>query len=161
MAYPHGPPPPVPASPVAGLPPVASPVWGPPVWGPTAWGPPAWGPTAWGPSTPAPPRPPDPEPRRSSKATAVLVLGILGVCLMLCGGGAVPGALALAMSGPARAEIEGSEGFLTGSGMIRTGRVLSWVAVVVGAMVLVGIAVLALLDLADRGSTPTYGDTVD
>jgi len=100
-------------------------------------------------------------PTVSSKARAVLALGILGVCLMLCGGGAVPGVLALVLSGPARAEIDASEGFLTGSGMIRAGRALSWVAVVVGAAVLVGVSVLALLGLGDTAPAPTYGDTVD
>jgi len=61
----------------------------------------------------------------------------------MCGVGIIPAIISLAMAGAAKREIESSAGRLTGLGMVRAGRILSWVAVglfIVGALI-VGVAV--------------------
>jgi hypothetical protein len=104
--------------------------------------------------------PADPEPATSSKALAVLALGIVGVVLMLCGGGLVPGVVGLVLARPARAEIGASGGFLTGGRPLRIGEVLSWVAVAVSAVVIALVVVGLLLGSVDGGS-PHYGTNVN
>jgi hypothetical protein len=80
----------------------------------------------------------------SGRATTVLVLGIASLpLLVMCGVGIIPAIVALAMSGAAKREIDSSAGRLTGLGMVRAGRILSWIAVglfIVGVL-LVGVGV--------------------
>ncbi|MFI5957949.1 hypothetical protein [Cryptosporangium sp. NPDC051539] len=103
--------------------------------------------------------PQDPDETTSSKATAVLALGIVGVLLMFCGGGLVPGVAGLLMVRTTRTEIAAAAGFLTGGRALRAGEILSWVAVAVSAVVIVAV-VIGLL-IGSVGSGPQYDENVN
>ena len=80
-------------------------------------------------------------PTSSGKATAALVLGILGLvfCPLICS------VLALVFGYQGRGEIDASGGRLTGRGNATAGIVLGWIGVVIWALfvILVVIGVLA------------------
>ncbi|GAA3397373.1 hypothetical protein [Cryptosporangium minutisporangium] len=103
--------------------------------------------------------PADPDETPSTKAWAVLALGVVGVLLMFCGGGLVPGLAGLALVRPARAEITVAAGFLTGGRALRAGEILSWVAVGVSAIVIVAV-VIGLL-IGSVGDGPQYDENVN
>jgi hypothetical protein len=88
-------------------------------------------------------------PTSSGKATAALVLGILGLvfCPLICS------VLALVFGYQARNEIDGSGGQISGRGNAKAGIVLGWVGVVICALfvILIIIGVLA----GDSTSTGT------
>jgi hypothetical protein len=88
-------------------------------------------------------------PTSSGKATASLVLGILGLvfCPLICS------VLALVFGYQARNEIDGSGGRISGRGNAKAGIVLGWVGVVLCALfvILIVIGVLA----GDSTSTGT------
>jgi hypothetical protein len=88
----------------------------------------------------------------SGKATAVMVLGIVGVALM-CGYGigVVPAIVALALAPGARREIQTSGGRLQGEGQIKAGVICSWVAV--GVVGLALVALVAILIISAVGSS--------
>lgn len=108
-----------------------------------------------------PPRHPlDPQEHASTKAIAVLVLGITAVALMFCIGGVAPAIVALGLARSTRAELHASSGFLTGEKMVRAGVTLSWIAIGVGT----AIAVVALVSFLLQFGTnigPDYGENVD
>ncbi|HEV2089302.1 MAG TPA: hypothetical protein VGR21_13420 [Cryptosporangiaceae bacterium] len=101
----------------------------------------------------------DPEERTSTKAAAVLVLGITGLALSFCGGGVLPAAVALLLARPTREEIVAAQGFLTGGRAVRAGTVLATLAVVVSAVVLVLVVVGLLIDSVGTG--PTFDENVN
>jgi hypothetical protein len=102
----------------------------------------------------------DPDVRPSTKATAVLVLGVTAVLLMFCVGGAVPAILALNLAKSARDELEESKGFLTGDRQLSLGVTMSWIALAISVAVLViGLIVVLLTYGADP--SPEFGDNVD
>lgn len=103
--------------------------------------------------------PADPDETPSTKAWAVLALGVVGVALMACGGGLVPGLAGLILARPARAEIAASAGFLTGGRSLRAGEILSWVAVAVSTIVIVAVVIGLLIESVGNG--PQYGDNVN
>ncbi|WP_211247820.1 hypothetical protein [Cryptosporangium arvum] len=103
--------------------------------------------------------PADPDEAPSSKAWAVLTLGVVGVLLMFCGGGLVPGLAGLALVRPARTEIAAAAGFLTGGKALRAGEILSWIAVAVSAIVIV-VVVVGLL-IGSVGDGPHYDENVN
>lgn len=125
--------------------------WGQPAQ-PAAYGPPGYPPYG---SYGAPPVP------TSSKATSVLVLGIVSLVMMLtCGLGFVTAVIALVMAPAARREIAGSGGRLTGESQVRTGTILAWVTLGLTALAVVVLAVvigvaISVDDGASRPSTPT------
>ena len=82
----------------------------------------------------------------SGKATAIMVLGIVGL-VMACfyGIGLILAIVALVMAPGARREIESSGGRLVGAGQIKAGVICSWVTVgLVLAAVALGIGLAAL-----------------
>jgi hypothetical protein len=91
----------------------------------------------------------DPDPVRSTKATAVLVLGIAAAVTGPLLGGAVPATLALMLARQARGDLRAAQGFLLGGRRVRAGVRLSWVGIVLALAVLVVAAVAGLLNLAD------------
>ena len=115
---------PPPAYPAPGYPPPgygqpygAQPGYGPP---PPGYGAPAYSSTAYGYGSYA--------PTTSSKATTVMVLGIVSLVLMvMCGLGFVTAIIALVQAGGAEREIQESGGTLTGESQIRAGRIMSWI----------------------------------
>jgi hypothetical protein len=102
----------------------------------------------------------DPDIRTSTKATGVLALGITGLLLMFCVGGAVPASLALALARSARAELDESEGFLTGDRALRAGVLMSWIALAGSIIVLVVFLIVVLLTYGAE-PPPEFGDNVD
>ncbi|MCW2506077.1 MAG: hypothetical protein JWO79_4361 [Actinomycetia bacterium] len=102
----------------------------------------------------------DPDVRPSTKASAVLFLGVVAVSMMLCVGGVVPAILALALARSARAELRASQGFLTGEKMVRAGIVLSWIAIAVSSVLVISAVVYLLIRFgADSG--PSFGTNVN
>ena len=91
-------------------------------------------------------------PTSSGKATASLVLGILGLvfCPLICS------VLALVFGYQGRNEIDGSGGRISGRGSATAGIVLGWIGVVICAlfMILLVIGVLA-------GDSSSGGGTLD
>jgi len=86
-----------------------------------------------------------PVPTSSSKAIAIVVLGIVSV--VLCGAygvGLVCAIVALSLAPSARREIAGSRGSLSGIGMIKAGVICSWVAIGL-TIVAAAVVVVALL----------------
>jgi hypothetical protein len=102
----------------------------------------------------------DPEVQPSTKASAVLFLGVVAVAMMLCVGGVVPAILALGLARTARAELRASQGFLTGEKLVRAGIVLSWIAIAVSTALVVG-AVVYLLIRFGASSGPSFGTNVN
>jgi hypothetical protein len=103
--------------------------------------------------------PADPDETPSTKAWAVLALGVVGVALMFCGGGLIPGLAGLILARPAKAEMRAAAGFLTGRRSLRAGEVLSWTAVAVSSIVIV--AVLIGLLIGSVGNGPHYDPNVN
>jgi hypothetical protein len=102
----------------------------------------------------------DPDVRPSTKATAVLVLGISAVLLMFCVGGAVPAVVALNLARSARDELDEAKGFLSGDRQLGLGVTMSWIALAISVAVLViGLIVVLLTYGADP--SPNFGDNVD
>ncbi len=90
----------------------------------------------------------DPDPVRSSKAVAVLALGIAAAVTGPLVGGLVPATLGLVLARQARAEFSASHGFLLGGRRLRLGVRLSWVGVVLAIVSVVVAGIVGLLALA-------------
>jgi hypothetical protein len=93
----------------------------------------------------------------SSKATSVLVLGIVSLVMMLtCGLGFVTAVIALVLAPGAKREIAGSGGRLTGESQVRTGTILAWVTLGLTALAVVVLAVVigVAISVDDGASSP-------
>jgi hypothetical protein len=94
-----------------------------------------------------PPRP------TSSRASTVLVLGIVALVTFFtfCGLGVVPAIIALVQAPAARREIAASGGALDGSGQVRAGVIMSWVTLglAVLAIVLVVVVIAVAVSVSD------------
>ena len=130
--------------------PYGQPGYGQPGYGQPGYGQPGYGPYGGGP------------PATSSKATTVLVLGIVSlVMLFTCGLGFVTAVIALVLAPGARREIAGSGGRLTGESQVRTGTILSWVTLGLTALGVVVLAVvLGIAVSVDDGSSSPSAPTV-
>ena len=93
----------------------------------------------------APPGYPAP-PRTSGKATAALVVAIVG--LFICA--PVAGVVALVLAGQAASEIRASGGQLTGEGNVTAARVIAAIDIALGALVV--LAILAITFLGNTAS---------
>lgn len=103
----------------------------------------------------------DPDPVRSTKALAVLALGVVAVLFSPVVAGALPAVVALLLARDTVAEMRASEGFLTGLRYLRVGSWLATLALVIAtAVVLIGI-VVGLFHLFGTGGTPVFGPGVD
>ncbi len=87
----------------------------------------------------------------SGKATAALVLGILGLvfCPLICS------VLALVFGYQSRNEIDASGGQLSGRGSAVAGIVLGWIGVVIWAIFVILIIGIAVGDGSSGGGTPS------
>src|SRR5262245_36901720 len=92
----------------------------------------------------------DPEPVRSTKATAVLVLGLAALATGPFVGGIVPGIVALVLARQARADLAAARGFLTGADRLSRGERYAMVGVALAALTLVVAAVAAVLAMAEN-----------
>ena len=93
----------------------------------------------------------DPDPVRSTKATAILVLGIAAVVAGPLLGGVVPATVALVLARQARGELRAAEGFLLGGRRVRTGLTLSWTGIFLALGVVLVASIVGLLQLANSG----------
>lgn len=92
-------------------------------------------------------------PKSSGRAVAVMVLGIVGlVFTCFYGIGIIPAIVALALAPSAKREINGSQGALTGLGMVKAGTVCAWIAVGI-ALVFVVIIIIAAVGGAFSSSS--------
>lgn len=140
QAPPYGHPPPY-AQPPSGQAPYAQAPYG-----QAEWGPPPGQPYPPGRYPPGYPQgyPPPKMPRTSNRAVAVLCCGIGSIVLLFsCFIGFVPAIVALCLAPGAKREIQQSQGMITGAGMVRAGRICSWITLAL--TVLAVVAVVALL----------------
>jgi (hydroxyamino)benzene mutase len=107
-----------------------------------------------------PRHPLDPDPARSTKATAVLALGVVSALTGALVGGVVPAAVALLLAREARTDILAAKGFLVGTRRLRTGVALAWVGIVFAAAALVTASIIGLLHFAQPGG-PDFRPTVN
>jgi hypothetical protein len=71
----------------------------------------------------------------SSKATTVMVLGIVSLVLTFtCGLGFITAIIALVMAGGAEREIAAAGGALDGEGQLKAGRIMSWISLAITAV---------------------------
>ncbi|HEY7222672.1 MAG TPA: hypothetical protein VH561_03515 [Micromonosporaceae bacterium] len=103
----------------------------------------------------------DPEPVRSTKATAVLALGVVAVLTGPLVGGIVPAVVGLVLARQARTDLLASAGFLTGGDRLRTGEILALVGLALGVVTLVVAAVAAALAMAAAAGRHDFPDTVN
>jgi hypothetical protein len=97
--------------------------------------------------------PADADPVRSTKATAVLVLGVASVLTGFLLGGLIPATIALLLAREARADIRAGSGFLVGTRRLRLGVRLAWGGVGLAAAMVVFVCVVTLLRAAGPGGT--------
>ncbi|MFC7482323.1 hypothetical protein ACFQX7_23125 [Luedemannella flava] len=104
----------------------------------------------------------DPEPVRSTKAAAVLALGVAAVVTAPLVGGIIPATVGLALARQARGDLVQGKGYLTGVRQLRVGVVLVWIALVIAIGALVAASVVGLLSLAgDAGNGQDFPPTSD
>jgi hydroxylaminobenzene mutase len=92
----------------------------------------------------------DPDQARSTKAAAVLALGVAAVVTGPLVGGIVPAMLALMLARQARGDLVAGRGYLTGSRQVRTGVILAWIGLGLAAAALVTASVIGIISLADN-----------
>jgi (hydroxyamino)benzene mutase len=102
----------------------------------------------------------DPDPVRSTKAGAVLALGITAALTGFFVGGLIPATLALLLARQARTEMIAAGGFLTGHRAVRVGVALAWVGICLAATGLVIATIIGLLHMA-QSSGRDYAPTVN
>jgi hypothetical protein len=102
-------------------------------------------------ATPIVRHPLDPEPVRSTKAAAVLALGVAAVVTAPVLGGIVPATLGLTLARQTRSDIEAGRGYLTGGRQLRVGTILAWTGLAIAVASLVIASVIGLLSLAGGG----------
>jgi hypothetical protein len=102
----------------------------------------------------------DPDPVRSTKAAAVLALGIAAVITGPLVGGIIPATVALALARQARGELAGGRGYLTGGRRLRVGLILAWVGVALAVTAVVVASVVGLVALVN-GTAQDFPDTAD
>jgi hypothetical protein len=94
----------------------------------------------------------DPEQARSTKAAAVLALGVAAIITGPLIGGLVPAALALILAREARDDLVAGKGYLTGGRQIRLGIILAWIGVALAVAALVAASTIGIISLAHHTS---------
>jgi hypothetical protein len=102
---------------------------------------------------PEPPgrHPLDPDPAGSSKAGAVLALGIVAALTGIAVGGLVPASIALVLAREAAADRQAAGGFLLVGRRLRVGTGLAWTGIVLALTTIVVALIVGLLHLAGYG----------
>jgi (hydroxyamino)benzene mutase len=90
----------------------------------------------------------DPDPVRSTKAAAVLALGVVAVVTGPLVGGIVPATLGITLARQARNDLIAGEGYLTGVKHLRLGLVLAWTGIGLAVAALVVASIVGLISLA-------------
>jgi (hydroxyamino)benzene mutase len=118
-----------------------------------------------GPAASAPPagvrHPQDPDPTRSTKAAAVLALGVAAIVTGPMVGGIVPATIGLMLAREARGDMTAGRGYLTGERHLRMGRMLAWIGLGLAVAALVAASVIGLITLVDGAAAYDFPDTVD
>lgn len=97
-----------------------------------------------------------PVARTSGRATAVMVLGIVGLVIWCgYGVGVIPAIVALALAPGAKREIAASGGMLTGEGMVKAGVICAWVTVGLTVLAVVALAALLFIGAATSSTIET------
>jgi (hydroxyamino)benzene mutase len=107
-----------------------------------------------------PRHPLDPDPVRSTKASAVLALGVVAALTGGLVGGLIPATLALLLAREAGAEIIAAKGYLVGTRRLRLGVTLAWTGIVLSAAAVITATIIGLLHLAYTG-TADFDPTVN
>jgi hydroxylaminobenzene mutase len=102
----------------------------------------------------------DPDPARSTKAAAVLALGVAAVVTGPLVGGIVPATLGLVLARQARGELVAGRGYLTGGRQLRLGLTLAWIGIGLAVAALVVASVVGIISLAN-GSPHDFPNTSD
>jgi (hydroxyamino)benzene mutase len=102
----------------------------------------------------------DPDPARSSKASAILGLGVLAVVTGPVIGGVIPAALALLMARETRRDLVAADGFLLGTRRMRNGIRLAWAGIVLAIASLIAVTIMGLLHYA-RSRGTDFAPTVN
>jgi len=97
--------------------------------------------------------PDDPDPARSTKASAVLALGLFSALTGLFVGGAIPAAITLVLARQARRDLVEARGYLTGTWAVRMGERLAWLGIVLAAAALTALAIRGIY-VANRTPPP-------
>jgi hypothetical protein len=93
----------------------------------------------------------DPDPAPSTKAAAVLALGVVAALTGAMIGGLIPATIALVLAREVRADLRGAGGFLVGNRRLRVGVALAWTGIVLAAAALVMASIAVLLHFASYG----------
>ena len=96
--------------------------------------------------------PADPDPIRSSKATAVFILGIVAVLTGPFVGGLIPATIALILAREVRKDLHAAAGYLVGTGRYERGVRLAWAGIVLAVAAIVIAVVRGLYLWAQTGS---------
>lgn len=100
--------------------------------------------------------PRDPDLAQSSKATAVLLLGMVAVATGGLIGGVIPATVALLLARSARAEIVEAKGYLTGTRVLRIGVRLAWAGILLAITAVVIASIVGILHLATTRGGPDH-----
>jgi hypothetical protein len=104
--------------------------------------------------------PEDPDPAPSTKAAAVLALGIASVLTGPLLGGVVPATLGLLLAREARADLTAARGYLTGARQLRAGLILAWTGICLALAALVTASIVVLISLT-QGVPHDFPSTSD
>jgi hypothetical protein len=96
--------------------------------------------------------PADPDPTRSSKATAVYLLGIVAVITGPFVGGVIPGTIALLLATEVRRDLHAADGYLIGTSRFQRGVRMAWAGIVLAIAVIVLLIVRSLYVWAQTGT---------
>jgi hypothetical protein len=96
--------------------------------------------------------PADPDPTRSSKATAVYLLGIAAVVTGPFVGGVIPATIALLLAREVRKDLHTAGGYLIGTNRYERGVRLAWTGIVFATAAVVVAVVRGLYLWAQTGS---------
>lgn len=96
--------------------------------------------------------PADPDPTRSSKATAVYLLGIAAVITGPFVGGIIPGTIALLLATEVRKDLHAANGYLIGTSRFQRGVRMAWSGIVFAIAAIVLLTVRGLYLWAQTGS---------
>jgi hypothetical protein len=100
----------------------------------------------------------DPDQAPSTKAAAVLALGVAALITGPLVGGIVPAALALLLARQAQADLLAGQGYLTGARQIRLGVTLAWIGIGLAVAAVVAATAFGIISLAD-GTSQDFPDT--
>lgn len=102
----------------------------------------------------------DPDPVRSTKANAVLGLGVLALITGPVVGGVIPATLALLLAKETHRDLVAADGFLLGARRLRQGVRLAWAGIVLAIAAIVAAIMMGLLHYA-RSRGTDFAPTVN